>query len=577
MNGRRSAGKALLLLTGLLAVAATAAPGQGRSEPVWTRFVQVPEQEPPPGERAPPPYLPAVPGGLGKPGAGARGLAGTPYPVREAVHPATPVVSIRVEAPSTATPGRELEYRIVVENRSRGDANHVRVDVPVPSNARYKTAQPAPTSAVGTSPISWNLGTLKGGQQREIVLVVEPTGGDDIACCARVTFEHGECVRTKIAKPALRVRTDGPERGKLYDTLTFTVEVTNAGQVDATDVILTEELPPGLDFSDSNPSTSGKSPLTWKLGTLSPNQTRRVQFIVIAQRNGSHVLKATAAAAGLKAVEGNVSRVLVGEPQLSLIKTGPAFRSQDLTATYLLTVSNAGLMPATGIVLADGLFATPATRSNIEFVQASDNGKLVGNDVTWNLGTLEGGSRRTVSLTVRLLPSAPDGEFRNVAEVKADRGLRATAFAITKFQPANGLTLDVDKASDPVAVGKTTAFTFRIRQRGAVPATKVGLTVTLPEGLQYVDARGLSAGTQKDRTVTFDPLGELAPGAEAVYTVVARAERAAEVKVLATVTADPAPKGGKLEFQETTIIVPDSAIPPSAPPPVLAPDGGKAK
>src|SRR5262249_8864039 len=160
-------------------------------------------------------------------------------------------------------------------------------------------------------------------------------------------------------------------------------------------------------------------------------------------------------------------------------------------------------------------------------------------------GTLEGGSRRTVSLTVRLLPSAPDGEFRNVAEVKADRGMRATSFAITMFQPATGLTLDVDKASDPVAVGKTTKFTYRIRRRGVAPDTKGGLTVTLPEGLQYVDARGLSAGTQKDRTVTFDPLGELAPGGEAVYTVTARAERAAEVKVLATVTADPAPKGGK--------------------------------
>src|SRR5262249_40503197 len=159
------------------------------------------------------------------------------------------------------------------------------------------------------------------GQQREITLVVEPTGGDDIKCCARVTFEHGECVRTKIAKPVLRVRTDGPERGKLYDTLKFTVEVTNIGQVDATDVVLTEELPPGLYCPDTTPSTSGKNPPTWKLGTLSPNQPKRVQFIVFPQRNGAHVLKATAAAAGLKAVEGNVSRVLVGEPQLTLIKT----------------------------------------------------------------------------------------------------------------------------------------------------------------------------------------------------------------------------------------------------------------
>ena len=65
---------------------------------------------------------------------------------------------------------------------------------PVPTNTRYKTATPAPESdpAATGGNLSWKLNTLKGGQRREIVLVVEPTGGDEIVCRARVTFEHGE-------------------------------------------------------------------------------------------------------------------------------------------------------------------------------------------------------------------------------------------------------------------------------------------------------------------------------------------------------------------------------------------------
>jgi uncharacterized repeat protein (TIGR01451 family) len=536
----------LLLLAGLLATAPS--PAHGRAQPPDYRVPQVPAAEPPPPGGAVP-AMPAVP--------------------REAVDPPTPVVSIRVRVPSSAAPGRELEYRMVVENGSPADAHHVRVRVPVPANTRYKAARPAPTST-GTAggEIAWDLGTLKGLQRREISLVVEPTGGEDVICCARVSFEHGQCVRTRVAKPALRVRTTGPERARPNDTLTYTLELTNAGSADATDVVLTEELPPGLEFLDSNPSTSGANPLTWKVGTLAPGDRRTFEFKVFAKQSGSHPLKATVAAAGVKAAEGNLSRVLVGEATLTFAKTGPAWRSLDRTATYYLTVSNPGSVPAVNVQLSDELYYNAELRSGIEFVGASDDGRLAGNDVRWSLGTLAPGSRRTVSLTLRALRG---GTFKNVAAVRADGGQAATASTTTEFETPAGLTLDVEKPVDPVAAGKTATFTFRLRQHGATPSANVGLSVTLPEEMQYVDASGKSAGKQEGRTVTFLPLGELAPGAEATYAVTVRAERPGAVKLRATATADPAPKGGKIERTESVSIVPESA----SPSPPVAPDGDK--
>jgi uncharacterized repeat protein (TIGR01451 family) len=547
---RRSAGRALVLLTVALALIALSVPPADSAEPARVQSRQLPGQEPPIADGTAP-YAPNAPGGQGA-----------------TQHPPTPAVSIRVTVPSTVMPGRELEYHIVVENVSQADANHVVVKVPVPAHVRYKTAQPVPSSPPASGELIWNLGTLKPGKRTDITFVVEvePGAVADINCCARVVFEHGECVRTRIPKPTLRVRTEGPERAKLYDILTYKLEVSNTGTVAANDVVLSVDLPPGLAFSDSTPSTSGSNPLTWKLGTVFPGQPSRVEFKVIPNQPGTHPLKATLAANGIKAVEENLSRVLVGEPKLSLLKTGPAVRSADRDAVYFLTVSNSGTTPATNVEIFDDVLSTPSLRSNIQVVSVSDDGKLTGNDVRWQIGTLNAGSRRTVSLTLRPVKGAyATAAFDNSARVQADRGLTATAFCKTEFVTPAGLTLDIEKGADPIAVGKTTVFTLRLRQIGAASSRSVGLTVTLPDELQYVDASGPSAGTQDGKTVGFASLGELAPGGVAVYTVTVRGERAAEVTIRASVTADPLPKGGKIERRESTIILPEIAAPSQAP------------
>jgi uncharacterized repeat protein (TIGR01451 family) len=555
---RRSARSALILLTGVLASFANVTAVFGRADPVWVRASQIPGQEPPLAE-GPVPVAPVA-----------------PYGRREADHPPTPAISVRVTVPSTATPGRELEYHLTVENVSQANANHVRVKVPVPAHVRYKTAEPVPGTPPASGELVWDLGTMRRGQRVEITFVVEvePGTAEDILCCARVVFEHGECVRTRVAKPAIRVRTTGPERAKLYDPLAYTIEVTNTGSVAASDVVLSEELPPGLLFADSNPSTSGANPLVWKLGTVFPGQPRHVEFKVIAQQSGTHLLKASVVVAGIKTVEENLSRVLVGEAKLALVKTGPSWRSADLPATYLLTVSNSGTIPVTNVELHDGIFTTESLRSNIQFIGASDDGKLVGDDVRWLLGTLAPGSRRTVSLQLRTLQMANRaGVFENLANVKADGDIYAKAICKTDFVTPAGLTLDIEKGSDPVAVGKTTTFTFRVRQIGTTASRNVGLVISLPEQLQYVDSLGPSAGSQDGRTVSFAAIGELAAGGEAVYTVTVRADRPAEVQLRASLTAEPEPKGGKLERLESTIILPELAT--ASPAPVLEKSGAK--
>src|SRR5207249_9197225 len=149
--------------------------------------------------------------------------------------PPAPVVLLRVRVPASAAAGQELEYRICVENCSPAPAHHVLVRNPLPGNARFLRANPEP--AVREPELLWRLGTLEGGVKREIVLVLAPTASGEVKNCARVQFEHGECVTTKILGPSLSMEKNGPTQAVLADILNYRLTLTNTGNADLTNLL----------------------------------------------------------------------------------------------------------------------------------------------------------------------------------------------------------------------------------------------------------------------------------------------------------------------------------------------------
>ena len=112
------------------------------------------------------------------------------------VDPPVPTIALRVRVPATAGADEELQYNITVENTSRAGAHHVAVRNPLPANVRFVRATPEPNQK--DPELRWNFGTLEPGARKEIVLVVKPTGPGDVQNCARVQFEHGQCVTTRV-------------------------------------------------------------------------------------------------------------------------------------------------------------------------------------------------------------------------------------------------------------------------------------------------------------------------------------------------------------------------------------------
>jgi uncharacterized repeat protein (TIGR01451 family) len=452
----------------------------------------------------------------------------------ESSDPPAPVVILRVRVPASVTAGQELEYRMSVENCSTAAAHHVLVRNPLPAAARFVRASPEP--AAREPELLWRLGTLEGGSKQEIVLVLAPTGSEDVKNCARVQFEHGECVTTKVARPGLSMHKNGPTEALLSDTLNYRLTLTNTGSADLINLLVTDILPAGLEHD------SGKDRLSWILSTLAPGQSQSVEYQVVAKKVGRLSNKVIAAAAGGLREEME-SSVMVGEMKLNLLMTGPERRYINLPATYQMTVSNTGTLPLTNVVIHNPV---PA---HTTFLDATSAGELLANQVQWVVGKLAPGESRMVGVRLRAL--AP-GRICNQAIASADRGLTRQAEACTDFTGASALALEIGDSEDPIEVGGQTSYTITVRNPGSEPVTHVQIVATVPEEMIVMRAAGASDNRKDGQKIIYDAL-TLPAGGEARFRIDVKAQRPGDVRFKVELTADQLTSGPVQQEESTTI------------------------
>jgi uncharacterized repeat protein (TIGR01451 family) len=178
--------------------------------------------------------------------------------------------------------------------------------------------------------------------------------------------------------------------------------------------------------------------------------------------------------------------------------------------------------------------------------------------VHWKLGTLAPGAKQTVVLN---LQAKKEGELVNRPMASADRDLTVRAESHTFFEGATGLSLEIDKNPDPLEVGKTGTYTVRVLNQGTAAAKHLSLTVTMPEELKLMEIKG--GGVQNAGKITFK-MELLAPGGEAVFTIIAQALRGADARLRSELTADDL-TAGPIRFEENITLHGDN--PPAARPP----------
>ena len=313
----------------------------------------------------------------------------------EPADPPTPVVRLKVRVPSAAAPGQPVEYRIRVDNVSAGDAHNVVVKNALPANAKFVRASPEPHAK--EPELEWRLGTMKAGTGCDITLILQPTNLEDLRNCTRVSFEHGQCVTTRLAAvppadgtkepgvfdpkgkdkekekdkekpptgkeppimpgadevPKLTLAIDGPKTQYLNLATRYFLTVTNKSKVAATNLLVECALDKKAVFlqaSDDGKFLEGK--VAWLLGTLEPGGSRTVVVALKSEVSGELCHRATALAdKGAKAqaeictMFGGVSALLVEMFDVEdPIEVGEG-------TFYPVTIRNTGSAPVTNVRL----------------------------------------------------------------------------------------------------------------------------------------------------------------------------------------------------------------------------------
>jgi len=213
--------------------------------------------------------------------------------------------------------------------------------------------------------------------------------------------------------------SDSPDPVTFGSNLTYTITVTNIGELPATGVTLTDTLPAGATFVSATPtagSCSGTTTITCGLGTLNGGATVTVT-IVVTPPAGTITNTATATLNETDNPANNTAtaETLVDNADLSITKkAAQSLVAPGSTFTYSLLVKNKSAVPADVIVtdnLPAGLTLTKCS--------ATGNGACgAGGNITFS--QLAGGASETVLLTVAVSASATEGTvISNTASVSS--------------------------------------------------------------------------------------------------------------------------------------------------------------
>jgi uncharacterized repeat protein (TIGR01451 family) len=374
----------------------------------------------------------------------------------------------------------------------------------------------------------------------------------------------------------------------LGEDASFTVTATNLGPEVATNVVLTDVLPPGLQLVSAVPSAAF-DPATgrWTVGTLAVSQSQVLVLNVRPTVAGTFVNTATRTSQDQPdpnpANDSGTATLVVGLiADLSITKTDNlvlAVAGQDIT--YEIVVANDGPSPVTNARVRDlfppilqginwtctpdpGSFCAPPSPENPNGLSAG------GGDIDVPIALLPSGGRVVFAVNARLSPAA-GGELVNTATVEPPQDVtdpdpaNNTATDTTEIdQQAN---LEIVKTGPAEAVaGQTIAYIITVVNAGPSTATDVVVDDPPPAELAFVSNSGAC-------TTAFPcALGTLAPGDQRVitstYTVLPGSGVARTTINTATVsspTPDPNPENDTSSVETTIAASADLGIVKSGP------------
>ena len=432
----------------------------------------------------------------------------------------TSAVLIERGAPTEVILGQDYEYVIKVTNLTDGDLENVVVNETPGANLKISSSEPKASGSGGN--MSWNLGNLGARKSKMIRVRAAATSVGSVEACCEATWQSVVCSTTRVVQPKLSLVKTGTAETLICDPIVYKLTVTNGGTGPAKNVVINDNLPAGVT------TLSGKKTVRINVGTLNAGQSKNYSIRAKATKTGSFQNSATATATGLSAKSGTVT-TKVTAPKLTIEKTGTRKTFIGRNIDYTIKVTNTGNGVAKDTVVTDPVPA--GTR----FLSASDGGALNGGVVTWDLGTLQPGGSRTLTMRVK---SGGESKVRNTATAKAYCADAVSATHETSVTGIPAVLLEVIDVEDPIEVGQNVTYVITVTNQGSAQDTNIRIVAQLEDAQEYVSNAGATRGSHSGGTITFEPLPSLAPKAKATWRITVKARAEGDIRFKVTMNTD---------------------------------------
>ena len=375
----------------------------------------------------------------------------------------TPKKDVNNTAPNF---GENVAYTIVVSNDGISDAKQVVITDTLAKGLKFLGANYNGVYDENTHTVTWTLDIDSG---KTVELKVNVTVEDYGVLVNRVTVGD-KTSSVDIAVPEIIPdKTANVTDANFGDNVTYTVTVTNDGDVDASQVVIVDQLGNGLKYvssSDGGVWDEKTNTVTW-IVDLAAGKTKTLNVVatVVGYGNVTNSL----------AVGNKTSKINVNVPEITPNKTvdnkNPNFGDN---VTYTIVVSNDGAADAKNVVVKDIL------APGFKFIEANYGGVYdeLTRTVTW---IVDVNAKGHVDLTIKVTV-----EDYGVLTNNVTVGNKTSSVNITVPEIIPNKTADIENPN----FGDEVTYTVNVTNAGKVNANNVVVHDVLGEGLELISADG---------------------------------------------------------------------------------------
>jgi uncharacterized repeat protein (TIGR01451 family) len=425
-----------------------------------------------------------------------------------------PVLSVETLGPRKIIVGKESVYEVMLLNAGEVAAEEVVVFVSLPEWAEVARAEASSGTPQFTdarqneAPFQWRVGRLEAKAKEKLSLKIIPRLSKPFDLAVRWDYKPvASQAMIEVQEPKLEMQLEGPRDVFYGKKETYRLKMMNTG-TGAADGVVVKLLPVG---------TGENTPAIYQLGMLPAGESKAIEIELTAREAGE--LSIQVEAKGDAGVHAELAeKVLVRRAGLEVVVEGPRLQYVGATGTYIVRVRNPGNAPAMNIRFTTTLPAGMKYVGGIEGMR----GDAAGTKLQWTLENLNPQLEQVFTLKCRW---GAVGTARLDIAVAADDELTTTAGVNTQVDAAASLTLDVQDPAGPISIGEEAIYEVHVRNRGTKEAEGVEVLSYFSRGIEPTGAEG-GPNRIGPGQVAFAPLTTLAPGAEAVFKVRAKAETA---------------------------------------------------